>query len=66
MIQTPYLANFWNKPSQPLRFYKYISLNTYHNMLTSHKFRMIPLWVRVMNMNHYILAIFYVVNMKTK
>ncbi len=40
MIQTPYLANFWNKPSQPLRFYKYISLNTYHNMLTSHKFRM--------------------------
>ena len=40
IVNTPYLFKNFIKPSHPTRFYKYISLSTYFNMLIHKTFRM--------------------------
>jgi len=40
IITTPYLFRHWTKPKHPKRFYRYVSLQTYHNMLNHKTFRM--------------------------
>lgn len=40
VIKSDYLSENWIIPSHPKRFYKYVSLEVFHNMLKAHIFRM--------------------------
>lgn len=40
IITAPYIFRNWTKQEHPNRFYKYVSLQTYHNMLNYKSFRM--------------------------
>ena len=40
IINTPYLFKDTTKPKHPARFYKYVSMKTYRNMLRTRSFRM--------------------------